>query len=164
MVVPTIIMGILAAILFVLGYRMGEGQHISGLHAALTMTIEVLPLLVFAFIVAGMIQVLLPKELLAKWVGDQSGFRGILIGSVAGGFCPGGPFVSLPIAAGIFRSGASLGTMVAFLTAWSLWAAGRIPMEVAILGWKLTLIRLASTFVFPPIAGLIAQTFFTGAR
>ena len=164
MVVPTIIMGTLATILFFLGYRMGEGQHISGLQAALTMTIEVLPLLVFAFIVAGMIQVLLPKELLAKWVGDESGLRGILIGSVAGGLCPGGPFVSLPIAAGIFRSGASLGTMVAFLTAWSLWAAGRIPMEVAILGWKLTLIRLASTFVFPPIAGVIAQTFFTGVR
>jgi len=47
--------------------------------------------------------------------------------------------------------------MVAFMTGWSLWAVGRLPMEVGILGWQLTLVRLASTFFFPPIAGLIAN-------
>jgi len=117
-------------------------------------------LLVFAFIVAGMVQVLLPRELLSKWVGVESGMRGILIGTVAGAFVAGGPYVSLPIAAGLLRSGAGAGTMVAFLTGWSLWAVSRLPMEVGILGWKFTLIRIASTFFFPPIAGLIAQTFF----
>jgi len=61
---------------------------------------------------------------------------------------------------GLLRSGAGIGTMVAFLTGWSLWAVSRLPMEVGILGWKLTLIRLASTFFFPPIAGWIAQTLF----
>jgi hypothetical protein len=28
---------------------------------------------------------------------------------------------------------------------------------VGIMGWEFTLIRIASTFFFPPIAGLIAQ-------
>ena len=49
--------------------------------------------------------------------------------------------LSLPVAAGLLRSGAGVGTMVAFLTGWSLWAVGRIPMEVGVLGWKFTLIR-----------------------
>jgi hypothetical protein len=53
-----------------------------------------------------------------------------------------------------------MGTMVAFLTGWSLWAVSRLPMEVGILGWRLTIIRLASTLLFPPLAGLIAQTLF----
>ena len=73
--------------------------------------------------------------------------------------------MSLPIVAGLLRSGASAGTMVAFLTGWSLWAVSRLPMEVGgILGWKFTLIRIASTFFFPPIAGLIAQALFTGTK
>jgi uncharacterized membrane protein YraQ (UPF0718 family) len=160
MLIPTIIMGVLATILLFIGYYKGEGQHISGMKSALNMTVEILPLLVFAFIVAGMVQVLLPQELLSKWVGVESGMRGILIGSVAGGLAPGGPYVSLPIAAGLLRSGAGVGTMVAFLTGWSLWAVSRLPMEVGILGWRFTLIRIATTFFFPPIAGLIAQTFF----
>jgi uncharacterized membrane protein YraQ (UPF0718 family) len=33
-------------------------------------------------------------------------------------------------------------------------------MEVGILGWKFTAIRVACTFFFPPIAGLIAQALF----
>ena len=121
MLIPTIIMGILAIILFSIGYYKGQGQHITGMRSALNMTIQILPLLVFAFIGAGMIQVLLPRELLSKWVGVESGIRGILIGTVAGGLSPGGPYVSLPIAAGLLRSGAGVGTMVAFLTGWSLW-------------------------------------------
>jgi uncharacterized membrane protein YraQ (UPF0718 family) len=164
MLIPTLILGVLALVLVLLGYFKGEGQHISGMKSALTMTIEVLPLLIFAFIVAGMVQVLLPRELLAKWIGAESGMRGILIGTVAGGLSPGGPFVSLPIAAGLLRAGAGIGTMVAYLTAWSLWALARLPMEIGIMGWKFTLIRLASTFFFPPIAGFIAQSFFSSVK
>jgi uncharacterized membrane protein YraQ (UPF0718 family) len=157
MLVPTIIMGALAVVFLLIGYYKGEGQHIVGMKSALWMTVQILPLLIFAFIVAGMVQVLVPQELLSKWVGAESGMRGILIGTVAGALAPGGPYVSLPVAAGLLRAGASVGTMVAFLTGWSLWAVSRLPMEVGILGWKFTLIRIASTFFFPPIAGWIAQ-------
>ena len=157
MLVPTIIMGVLALGLFLIAYNKGEGQHTVGMQSAWKMIVEILPLLIFAFIVAGMVQVLLPKELLTKWVGAESGWRGLIVGTIAGGLSPGGPYVSLPIVAGLLKSGASAGTMVAFLTGWSLWAVGRLPMEFGILGWKFTMIRLASTFIFPPIAGLIAN-------
>ena len=164
MVVPTLIMAVLAIALLIIGYQKGEGQHIAGLKSGSTMLIEIMPLLIFAFIMAGMIQVLIPKELLSKWVGAESGFRGILIGSIVGGFTPGGPYVSLPICAGFLKAGVSVGTMVAFITGWSILAINRLPMEVGILGWKFTLVRLASTFFIPPIAGLIAQTFFSGVK
>ena len=164
MLTSTIILGVLALVLLLMGYFRGEGQHIQGMKAGLVMLVEILPLLLFAFIVAGMVQVLLPHEAVARWVGMESGLRGILIGSVAGGLTPGGPFVSLPLAAGLLRSGAGAGTMVAYLTAWSLWAVNRLPMEVGILGWRFTLIRLASTFVLPILAGLIAQLFFASTE
>ena len=155
MFIPTVIMGFLALVLVSIGYY--KGQHIDGMKSALNMIIEMLPLLIFAFIVAGMTQVLLPKELLSKWIGAESGFRGILIGTAAGACAPGGPYVTLPIAAGFLRSGVSIGTMVAFLTGWSLWSLIRLPMEIGIMGWRFTLIHIISVLFFPPIAGLIAQ-------
>jgi uncharacterized membrane protein YraQ (UPF0718 family) len=164
MLIPTIIMGVIALLLLFVGYQRGAGQHIEGIKSALSMTIGILPLLVFAFTIAGMTQALLPQQMIAKWVGTESGLRGVFIGSIAGGLCPGGPFVSLPIAAGLIRSGASMGTMVAFLTGWSLWAVSRLPMEVGILGWKLTSIRIASTLLFPPLAGFIAQALFETSK
>ena len=163
MLAPTLIMAALALVSLYLGYRQGGGQHLAGLHIAWRLTIQVLPLLVFAFILAGMVQVLLPQQLLMTWVGTESGLRGILIGTVAGGLAPGGPYVSLPIAAALLNAGASVGTMVAFLTGWSLWAVSRLPLEVGIMGWRFTLVRLATTFFFPPVAGLLAEYFFTKA-
>jgi uncharacterized protein len=100
----------------------------------------------------------------AAWIGPESGLRGILIGTVAGGFAPGGPYVSLPIVASLLHSGAGVGTLVAFLTGWSLWAVARLPMEIGVLGWKFTAIRLACTFFFPPVAGLLAQVLFRGVK
>ena len=164
MLIPSIIMGILAVILFLMAYHRGEGEHIIGLKLAYDMTVQILPLLFCAFIVAGLIQVLIPNEVISKWVGTQSGMRGIIIGSVAGGLSPGGPFVSLPIVAGLLISGASVGTMVAFLTGWSLWAITRLPMDVAILGWKFTAIRLGVICLFPFIAGIIAQALFANVK
>ena len=160
MLVPTIIMGVITVILLIIGYQKG-GMHITGLKSALEMTIQILPLLILSFITAGMVQVLLPSQLLSQWIGAESGFRGILIGTVLGGLAPGGPFVSMPIAAGLLRAGAGVGTMVAFLTSWSLLALSRFPLEIGIMGWKFTLIRLACTFFFPPIAGLLANLFFS---
>lgn len=124
MLVPTIIMAVFAIVVLVIGYTKGEGQHITGLKSAMKMTIEVLPLLIFAFILAGMVQTLLPHDQISKWIGAESGMRGIFIGTIAGGLTPGGPYVSLPIVAGLLRTGASIGTLVAFMTAWSLWAFG----------------------------------------
>lgn len=163
MLIPTVIMGVLAAALLWMGYRGGEGQHIEGLQSAAKLTVSILPLLIFAFIVAGMAQTLLKPEIISRWVGAESGFRGIMLGSFAGALAPGGPYVSLPIAAGLVNSGASVGTMVAFLTGWSLWSLNRIPMELGILGWRLTLARFVSTLIFPPLAGLIATLLFNNS-
>jgi uncharacterized membrane protein YraQ (UPF0718 family) len=117
-------------------------------------------MLILAFIVAGMVQVLIPREIIGQWVGAESGMRGILLGTLAGGLTPGGPYVSLPLVAGFLSAGAGIGTMVAYLTAWSLWAVSRLPLEFGILGWRFTVIRLACTFFMPPIAGFIAHAFF----
>ena len=160
MVLPTIIMAILAFVLVFAGYLRGRGEEITGIRTALSQMIELLPLLFFSFLVAGLMQTFLTRELMARWIGPESGLRGILIGALAGSLAPGGPYVSMPLAAGFLRTGASIGTMVAFMTGWSLWGVTRMPIEIGIMGWKFVLFRLSSTFFFPPLAGVIAQILF----
>jgi uncharacterized membrane protein YraQ (UPF0718 family) len=108
-----------------------------------------------------MIQYLVPTETIAKWVGTESGMRGIFIGTAIGCVMPGGPYILLPVAAGMLRAGAGVGTMVALLTAWSVIGVSRLPMEIGLLGWKFALIRIACCFFFPPIAGFIANRLFS---
>lgn len=161
MLIPTIIMGVIAIALFIVAYLKGGGEHILGLKEAGNILLQILPLLIFAFIIAGIIKVLIPTEMISKWVGAESGFRGIMIGTVVGGLTPGGPYTAMPIAAGLLQAGAGIGTMVAFMTGWSLWAFTRLPLEIGIMGWKFTGVRLACTFFLPIVAGLISNLFFS---
>jgi uncharacterized membrane protein YraQ (UPF0718 family) len=164
MLIPTLIMAIIAITLLIFAYTRGGDLHVLSLKSGWNILLQTLPMLIFAFIIAGTIQHVLPQELISKWIGDESGLRGIAIGAVAGGFMPGGPVTSLPIAAAIYKSGAGIGTMVAFMTGWSLWAFSRLPLEIGLLGWKFTLVRLACTFFMPFVAGLLAQLLFANVR
>ncbi|MFC1621304.1 permease [Candidatus Omnitrophota bacterium] len=155
MLMSTIIMAVMAIALVLIGYY--KGEHVNGLRQAMIMAIQIVPLLIFAFIIAGMVQVLLPHEAIAKWIGNESGAKGILVGAIAGAFTPGGPYVSLPIVAGLLRSGASMGTTVAYITSWSLLAFSKLPLEVGILGWRFAFIRMMSALMLPFIAGFFAQ-------
>jgi uncharacterized membrane protein YraQ (UPF0718 family) len=162
LIIPTIALGAIAIALLAIAYGRGKNEHIIGIKSAANILIQIAPLLVFAFITAGLVQAIIPTETISQWVGAESGFKGVLIGSVAGGLMPGGPFISMPIAAGLLQAGANIGTMVALITGWSLWAFTRLPMEIGIMGWKFTAIRLTVTFTFPIITGLLANLIFGG--
>lgn len=121
---------------------------------------SVLPLLVAAFLVAGLTQVLVTRDFVTRWLGSASGWRGIVLGCLAGAFIPGGPYAYYPIAAVIFQAGAGIGVMVAFIAAKNLWSLSRVPLEFALLGPELTLVRIASTLVVPPLLGWVAEKLF----
>jgi uncharacterized membrane protein YraQ (UPF0718 family) len=159
MLIATILMIAVALALFGIAYA--HGVHAAGMRSALLTFLSILPLLLAVFAIAGLVEVLVPKEKVAALLGDQAGFRGIMIGSLAGAITPGGPYVSFPIVASIYHAGAGIGTIVAYVTAWSLWAVARLPLEISIVGPRLTLVRVLSTLIFPPIAGLLARTFFS---
>ena len=157
----TVVMIAIALVLLLLAYLQGDDLHILGLKKGGNMLVQVFPLLIAAFVIAGLVQVLVPKELIARWLGPESGLKGILLGALAGGLTPGGPIVNFPIVASIYKAGAGIGTVVAYVTAWSLVSVVRFPLEVSLISPKFALIRLACTFFFPPIAGVIASLLFS---
>lgn len=164
MLIPTIVMAAIALVLMVAAYQKGDGTHIAGLKAGGLMLVQLIPLLLFAFVIAGILPLLIPADLVAQWLGTGAGARGILVGTVVGGLLPGGPAVSLPILAGFLRVGAGAGTLVAMMTGWSLLAFTRLPLEIGIMGWRFTAIRLACTFFLAPVAGLIAHRLFSNVH
>lgn len=120
----------------------------------------VVPLLVAAFLIAGLIQTLVTKEVVTRWLGAGAGWRGILLACLGGALIPGGPYVYYPIAAALLHAGAGVGVLVAFVTAKNLWSVTRLPLEFALLGPRLTLVRLAATFFLPLLLGVLAELLF----
>jgi len=158
----TIVMTLLALVLIYVGYRKGNGAHILGLKTGLLFMVKILPLLFVSFLVAGLIQVMVPKEIISMWIGEESGTKGMLLAAVAGFLIPGGPYVVLPILAGLLQQGISIGSAMAFYTAKFLCGLTRLPIEFSILGWKFIIIRIVITSIIPILTGIIAEKFFGG--
>jgi uncharacterized membrane protein YraQ (UPF0718 family) len=117
------------------------------------------PLLVVSFLAAGLAEVLVPHDWIRDALGAESGLRGILIAAGAGLLTPGGPFVSMPVAAVMIRAGAGTGAVVAFLSSWSLLAMHRfVAWEIPILGWRFAALRYAVCLGLPLLAGLAARS------
>lgn len=81
-------------------------EHVKGVKIGISLTLHVLPLL-FAFMVGGLVQVLVPHEVLSQWIGKKPGIGGIILNSIAEGFAPYGPCVSFPVAGALLKAGAS---------------------------------------------------------
>lgn len=150
-----------AAILSVIAYSKDPLLLSAGWKYGLGLLVKVLPVLILAFGISGLVQVLVPKETIARWLGKESGWRGIWIGCAVGAFTPGGPYTSFPVVAALYQAGAGLGTLVSFVTAWSLWAVARLPIESALVSPRFMVFRLLSSLIFPPLAGAIAQVCFS---
>ncbi len=120
-------------------------------------------LIAVSFLAAGLAQSLVPREWVQGALGHDAGFRGILIATAAGAVTPAGPFVSMPIAAVLIRSGAAPAAVVAFLTAWALLAVHRlVAWEIPILGVRFAVLRYAASLLLPILAGLLVRAFTRG--
>lgn len=123
---------------------------------------SVFPILVVAFLVAGLVTILIPKTLVSKWLGKDAGWKGPFLGSVLGAMVPGGPFFFYPLMSTLIVSGANVDTMISFVAAKTLWNIGRLPVEVAFVGWRITIIRFVITFFIPVLAGTAVDFFLPG--
>jgi hypothetical protein len=64
---------------------------------------------------------------------------------------------SFPVAVFMWQYGAGVPQMVAMLTGWSLFAFHRlVAYELPMMGWRFAAVRVASSLIVPPLAGLLA--------
>ncbi len=114
--------------------------------------------LALGFLLAGLIEVLIPAPVLMRWLGGERMGQGILVGWLAGLALPGGPYVFFPVVANLFRNGAAAGPLITLLTAKTLVSPIRmLTYEAPLLGWPLTLARCIPGLLLPPVLGLLGQ-------
>ena len=169
MKIAAIIFVLLAVGLGIACYARGGMALVSdGLRAGVRGIGPLLPMLVVIVLLVGFIEVLLPRETVAKWLSDESGLRGLGVAWAAGVLTPGGGPIGLPIVAMLLRAGAGAGVLVTYLTSIALLSFVRIPLELGIYGLRLTLVRIASTAILPFLAGglalLVTRAFSIGLR
>ena len=140
----------------------GTAMLRSGARTGVIAFVRLIPRLAIGVLGAGYLAEMLPQDLVGRWLGPGSGMLGTLIASVAGALTPGGPVVGFSIGAAALKGGASAPQVIAYTTAWALFALPRIlmyeiPMMPARLVWLRVLVSLPLPFIAAAMAMLIGR-------
>ncbi|GAA0181243.1 permease [Clostridium sediminicola] len=94
------------------------------------------------FILLGLLDVWVPREVMMKYMGEDSGVKGIILAFVIGSAAAGPLYGAFPIAAVFMKKGVKFSNLLIFIGAWS---TTKIPMflfEMSSLGAKFAITRL----------------------
>lgn len=143
-----------------IGVYMRDGWEtfveILGHDALLWLTL--LPKVAAGVLVAAFLRILLPKEVVARWIGERSGLKGLTIATLAGAIIPGGPMTIFPIATALYLSGADRGATITFITAWLTIGINRaIVWELSFFGGEFVILRMLVSLPIPILCGLAAR-------
>lgn len=131
--------------------RLGEAVRVAMLNIA-----AITPRLCVAVILAGFIGKLIPADAIGSMIGYDSGWSGLALGCLFGGMMPSGPMIAFPIVVVLRSADAGAPQIVAFLTAWSVFAWHRVlTYELTMVGWQFTAVRLVSSLILPFVAGAL---------
>lgn len=160
---PTLVILVsLVVLTALLGFVRDSTLPLRGLMASVKLARGVWVELLLGFVLAGLLEVLIPQPVLSRWLGAEHLGQGIVVGWAAGLVIPGGPYLFFPVAANLFRSGAEPGPLIALLTAKTLVSPIRmLTYEAPLMGWPLTLARFIPGVLLPPVMGVLGQWLFT---
>lgn len=120
--------------------------------------LSLLPHLVLGLLIAAAVTVLVPRQRVARWLGADSGMKGLVVASFIGAIMPGGPFASFPLVYALAQAGADIGALIAFLIAWAAIGVNRLVIwEIPFMGLEFSTLRFLSSLPLPIIAGAIAR-------
>lgn len=155
----------LALVLAFLTFRKSPALFRSSMRSASVRFVEIIPRVSVAILAAGFVGKLLPAETVGSQIGPDSGFYGIALAAFAGGITPAGPIVSFPIIVVLMKAGAGFPQVVAFLTAWSVFALHRVlTYEIPMMGWRFSAVRLAASAPLPFLAAYLTQALMYALR
>ena len=125
---------------------------------SLASALGMMPRILAALTMAGMIWVLLPRETLSRFIGRSTGLMGLVFATIAGVITLGGPSSAFPLLAVLAAAGADRGILIAFITSWATLGLQRTIMwDLPLMGPEFTMIRMLASLPLPIIAGLIAR-------
>lgn len=116
------------------------------------------------FILIGLLDVWVPKEVMVKYMGKKSGILGGLIAVLLGSFGAGPLVVAFPIAALLIRKGARLAYVFLFLGAWTSVKLPIFMFEWVNLGGLFTTVHVATSMTVYVISGFVIEKILSSAN
>lgn len=158
MVAINILLWLVVGVLAFIAAMRGRVLLTDGTHAGAMEFILLLPRIAIGVVGSGFLAEALPNEWIAPWLGPQSGFFGVVIATLGGALTPGGPVVGFSIGAAALKSGAGAPQVIAYSTAWALYAIHRLLIwEMPLMPARMVWLRASVSLPLPFLAAAMAM-------
>ncbi len=109
------------------------------------------------FILLGLLDVWVPREVMIRLTGEKSGVVGIVLSFLLGSFAAGPLYAAFPVAGVMLKKGSKLSNIMVFIGAWSTTKIPLLLFEATAMGWSFMLGRLILNLPVILIIGYLVE-------
>ena len=148
-------LNVLAVILIIISSLKDREKTKKALKIAFQSGKNMLPILLLVLLFIGILLGWIPNRWVQKYLGESSGFWGVLGAGVIGSIVMMQGFIAYPLASSLLASGASLTVIATFLTTLTMIGMASLPLQAQELGKPITIYRNLFSFIFAIIIGIM---------
>lgn len=131
-------------IIFIILYK---EAGINSINLTTTNFLEMLKVVPPIFLLLGLMDTWVDKEIMMKYMGKEAGYKGGILAFLLGSLAAGPLYASFPIAGMLLKKGTSLFNVFIFLGAWSTTKIPLLLFEASSMGIEFTIIRFMINLV-----------------
>jgi len=129
---------IAVGILTIFNYNLGIKSFSIAAYSFKEMALVIPPV----FVLLGLLDIWVPREMMIKYMGEGSGFKGIILSIIIGSAAAGPLYGAFPVAAVFMKKGVKFSNILIFIGAWSTTKIPMLLFEISALGSKFAITRL----------------------
>jgi len=138
----------------ILSFIASRNKTLEGLKMALNLFLNILPSFITVLIAVAFLLAFLPKEVLAKLLGEKSWAFGFVIAALLGSISLIPGIVAYPLSSVLIKNGASYPVIAVFITTLMMVGIVTLPLETKFFGSKVAFTRNLLSFNGALIIGL----------
>lgn len=124
---------------------------------ALDSFIQMISVLPPIMLLLGLLDIWVPRETMIKFMGRDSGIKGVLLAILFGSIAAGPLYAAFPITALFIKKGVRFSNVMIFLGAWCTTKIPTLLFELSALGYKYTFTRMFVNLPFIILIGYLIE-------
>ena len=149
----------IVALVYLIVFVMAPGKASESVNNSVYYLLEMLQVLPIIFMLTVVIEAWIPKELIMRGFGENSGIKGNILSIVLGSISAGPIYAAFPIAKSLMKKGASVTNIVIILSSWAVIKVPMLANEAKFLGTDFMAVRWVLTVIAILIMGYLTAVF-----
>ncbi|MCK5476631.1 MAG: permease [Candidatus Aenigmarchaeota archaeon] len=152
---------IFVLIILLVSFFKSKEKSLQGVRIAVISFVEMMPFILVIILFIGIMQGFLSSETITQYLGESSGFKGIIFAGIIGTILHLPALISFPLVASLIENGAGIMVAAVFITTSTMVSWVTLPFEIKELGGKMAILRNFFSLIIALIIAVIMGVLLT---